>query len=156
MPVPLTLSSQIRGQLRVHCATELARFGVDAIITDRQGGVSAGNYESLNLALHVGDEEDDVRENRCRVAAALGVNEDHLVFADQVHGDQIADARTGAPVEQADGLFSSRSDLALAIMVADCVPVLLVDEHSPGFAVVHAGWRGLRGDVLKNAVERFS
>jgi len=156
VPVPLILSSQTRGQLRVHCATELARFGVDAIITDRQGGVSAGNYESLNLALHVGDDEDDVRENRSRVAAALGVKEDHLIFADQVHGDRIADARTGAPVEQADGLFSSRSDLALAILVADCVPVLLVDERSPGFAVVHAGWRGLRGDVLKNAVDRFS
>lgn len=155
MPVPLTLSPEERGPLRVHRASSFARLGVDAIITDRTGGVSQGPYESLNLALHVGDDPQDVFENRRRVADAVGASTEHLVFVEQVHGDRVADARVGAAKEKADGLFTSRSDLALAIMVADCVPVLLVDEHSANFAVVHAGWRGLRGDVLKNAVDRF-
>jgi YfiH family protein len=62
----------------------------------------------------------------------------------------------GTSIEKADGLFSARSDLALAIMVADCVPILLVDPDSADFAIVHAGWRGLKGEVLSNALERFT
>ena len=156
MPVPIALRPEVRGPLRVHHASAFARFGVDAVVTERVGGVSKGPYESLNLALHVGDDPNDVLENRARVASAMGVSADQLVFADQVHGDRVADAQPDAPAVRADGLFTSRPDLALVIMVADCVPILLVDEHSSDFAVVHAGWRGLRGDVLKNAVDRFS
>ncbi len=139
----------------MHRATSLAPLGVDVIVTDRFGGVSKGPYESLNLALHVGDDPLDVFENRRRVAHALEVEADHLVFVDQVHGERVVDAHVKQPAEQADGVFSQRPDLALAILVADCVPVLLVDEDSSAFAVVHAGWRGLRGEVLKNALDRF-
>lgn len=156
MPVPLTLLAQERGPLRVHHAASFSRLGVDAFITDRFGGVSTGPYASLNLALHVGDDPASVAENRQRVASAIGVGTGYLVFVEQVHADRVVDAQSHAGPEQADGLFTSRSNLALAIMVADCVPILLVDEDSKGFAVVHAGWRGLKGDVLANAVERFS
>lgn len=156
MPISLTLDLEDRARLRVHRATSFARFGVDAFVTDRFGGVSKGPYESLNLALHVGDDPDDVFENRRRVAEAIDVSPGQLVFVDQVHGDHIAEAAVHEIGERADGIVSSRSDLALAIMVADCVPILLVDEHSSDFAVVHAGWRGLRGNVVANAVARFS
>jgi len=154
--VPLTLAREQRGDLIVHRATSLNQFGVDAFVTDRFGGVSRGPYESLNLALHVGDDPHHVQQNRGRVADALGVSTDHLVFVEQVHGDRVADARIGTPLETADGLFTSSAQLALAILVADCVPILLVDGDSRDFALVHAGWRGLRGEVLKNAVDRFS
>jgi len=102
-------------------------MGVEAFVTDRFGGVSVGPYESLNLGLHVGDDPVDVAENRERVARAVGIRADHLIFVDQVHGARIVDAQVGTSIEKADGLFSARSDLALAIMVADCVPILLVD-----------------------------
>jgi hypothetical protein len=156
VPVPLKLHCEERGLLRVHCAETFRQWGVEAFVTDRFGGVSVGPYESLNLGLHVGDDPVDVAENRERVARAVGIRADHLIFVDQVHGARIVDAQVGTSIEKADGLFSARSDLALAIMVADCVPILLVDPDSADFAVVHAGWRGLKGEVLSNALERFT
>ncbi len=156
MPVSLTLDVKDRGGLRVHCAAHLEAFGVDAFVTDRHGGVSEGPYESLNLALHVGDDAANVAENRSRVAEALDVSLDDLVFVDQEHGDHVVHAaRRDAPT-RGDALFSSSSDLALAIMVADCVPILLVDDDSADFALVHAGWRGLAGEVLDNTLRCFN
>ncbi len=156
MPVSITLDVQERGPLRVHCASTFETFGVDAFITDRSGGVSEGLYESLNLAYHVGDDEANVTENRGRVAKALGLTMDDLVFVDQVHCDDVARASRRDNPARADALFSSSGDLALALMVADCVPVLLVDDSSSDFAVLHAGWRGLAGAIVANTLRCFT
>ncbi len=155
MPVSVTLDVQDRGPLRVHCATHFEKFGVNAFVTDRSGGVSDGPYKSLNLAYHVGDVPANVTENRRRVAKSLSVTLDDLVFVDQVHEDRVVWARRLDAPERADALFTSSTDLALAIMVADCVPVLLVDEDSSDFAVLHAGWRGLAGAIVANTVRSF-
>lgn len=155
MPVPLTLAAEVRGPLSVHCVEEFHDLGVDAFVTDRFGGVSEAPYDSLNLGSHVGDDPGRVEENRRRVAFALGVSLDRLVIVRQVHGSDVLDARAPSDVPEGDGLFSSSPDLALAVLVADCVPVLLVDEASDGFCVVHAGWRGLSARILSNAVARF-
>ncbi|MHB1089096.1 MAG: polyphenol oxidase family protein [Acidimicrobiales bacterium] len=149
-----SLTPEVRGDLTVHVVSDAARLGVDAFVTDRFGGVSEGPYESLNLGDHVGDDIEHVRENRRRVARAAGVDE--LVIIRQVHGRDVLDApRPGVQCE-GDGLFTSSNDRALAVLVADCVPVLLVDETSTDFAVVHAGWRGLHGGILARAVARFN
>ena len=153
MPIHFTLSPETRGALTVHRIEGAVDLNVDAFITDRFGGVSEGPYESLNLGDHVGDDSAHVQENRRRVAQAAGVEQ--LVIMRQVHGDTVLDASDPGVVGEGDGLFCSSSDLALAILVADCVPVLLVDETSQDFAVVHAGWRGLRSGVLARAVARF-
>ncbi len=149
-----SLSPEVRGALTVHRIDGATRLGVDAFVTDRFGGVSEGPYESLNLGDHVGDDHGHVRENRRRVAQAAGVEQ--LVIIRQVHGADVLDAANPGVECEGDGLFSSSSDLALAILVADCVPVLLVDEASRDFAVVPAGWRGLHTGVLARAVARFA
>ncbi len=156
MPVELTLDVQQRGAVRVHAVPSFAPLGVDAFFTDRSGGVSEGPYASLNLALHVGDDEHDVLENRQRVAGAIGATIDSLLFVNQVHGDRVFDASTsnGNVDADADALFCSTPHVALAILVADCVPILLADDHH--VAVVHAGWRGLRSSVISNAVGKFT
>ena len=153
MPRQRALSPEVRGALTVHRIDDAVRFGVDAFVTDRFGGVSGGPYESLNLGDHVGDDIEHVAENRRRVAHAAGVEE--LVIIRQVHGADVLDAPAPGVDCEGDGLFSSSSDVALAVLVADCVPVLLVDETSTYFAVVHAGWRGLHTGVLARAVARF-
>lgn len=153
MPIKQTLRVEGRGALTVHVIDDAAHLGVDAFVTDRFGGVSEGNYESLNLGDHVGDDIGHVYENRRRVAMAASVQE--LLIVRQVHGANVLDATTAKTECEADGLFASSSDVALAILVADCVPVLLVDEASSDFAVVHAGWRGMRDGVLREAVARF-
>jgi YfiH family protein len=132
-------------------------LGVDAFVTTRAGGVSDPPYDSLNLGDHVGDDPARVRENRRRVADAVGVAEGDLIVVDQIHGREVVevgDARDAASAH-ADALVTSSRDLALAILVADCVPVLLVDPRRGRLAVAHAGWRGLAAGVLESVLAHF-
>jgi YfiH family protein len=125
---------------------------VEAIVTTRHGGVSAGRYATLNLSFAVGDEVANVRENRRRAAAALGADPADFVFAAQVHGRRAevvsaADRGRGTlavgdAVGPADALVTAAPGTVLAILVADCVPIILYDPAAHVLACVHAGWRG--------------
>ncbi|HEV8279327.1 MAG TPA: peptidoglycan editing factor PgeF [Streptosporangiaceae bacterium] len=125
---------------------------VEAVVTTRHGGVSAGRYATLNLSFAVGDDAANVRENRRRVAAALGASPDTFVFAAQVHGHRVAvvsaaDRGRGAvsaddAIGPADALVTTEPGIVLAILVADCVPIVLYDPATHVLACVHAGWRG--------------
>ncbi len=125
---------------------------VEAMVTTRHGGVSAGSYATLNLSFAVGDEAANVRENRRRAAAALGADPADFVFAAQVHGARAevvsaADRGRGTlaagdAVGPADALVTATPGTVLAILVADCVPIVLYDPAAHVLACVHAGWRG--------------
>jgi polyphenol oxidase len=125
---------------------------VEAFVTARGGGVSTGAYESLNVSLSVGDEPEAVLENRRRVAQALRAEPADFVFCRQVHGAGVrvvtaADRGTGAfavdeSVPEADVLVTADASVVLAILAADCVPVVLYDPVAQVLACVHAGWRG--------------
>ena len=156
MPREVILIAQRRGQLTVYPAPNLAAIGVDAFVTDRFGGVSAGPYDSLNLGEHVGDRKDHVSENRSRVADAAGVELDRFVTVRQVHGDRVLDAAHASSSDEADALVSDDSSLAIAMLVADCVPLVLADESSGKVAVVHAGWRGLAAGVIARTLDVLS
>lgn len=155
MPIDVVLHAEQRGALTVYPVESAQALGVDAFVTDRFGGVSAAPYDTLNLGDHVGDELIDVQENRRRVASAVGVNETQLVTVRQVHGTHVLDASIVTPSSEADALVSDRNDVALAVLVADCVPILLVDAPSKRFALVHAGWRGLRSGVIAKTLLHF-
>jgi YfiH family protein len=155
MPRDVTLVAQRRGDLTVYPAPAIAELGPDVFVTDRFNGVSAGPYESLNLGDHVGDNEDNVRENRALVARAAGVAADRLITVRQVHGATVIDAALVEESSEGDALVSGASDLALAILVADCVPLALIDTSSGRVALVHAGWRGLEVGVIARALEGF-
>ncbi len=155
MPNDLTLTPEVRGPLTVHPVPGVRRFGVDAFVTDRWGGVSDGPFATLNLAEHVGDRAEHVAENRRRVSDAIGVDADRLVVVRQVHGNVVVEAGRVSDDTEADALHCASARWALAVLVADCVPMLLVDEASPRFAVVHAGWRGLQRGVVRNALAAF-
>src|SRR5215831_8708761 len=124
----------------------------DAIVTTRRGGVSAGRYATLNLSFAVGDEAANVHENRRRVAAALGTGPAAFVFARQVHGSRAevvssADRGRGTlgaddAIGPADALVTREPGTVLAILAADCVPIVLYDPAAHVLACVHAGWRG--------------
>lgn len=128
---------------------------VHAAVTLRAGGVSRGPYQSLNLAAHVGDRPADVAENRRRVRAALSLPSEPL-WLKQVHGTMVldADARGVGDTEgdSADAAVTRRPGCVLAVMVADCLPVLLAKCDGTAIAVAHAGWRGLAAGVLDSAV----
>jgi YfiH family protein len=135
--------------------------GVTAVVSTRHGGVSTGPYDSLNLGGHVGDALDAVAENRARLAAALGV--ERLTFADQRHTDRVAvvgqelagrghggsaDAMAAFPAT--DAMITNRPGVALAILVADCAPVVLYDPGRRAIGVAHSGRVGtIKGIVPK-------
>ena len=137
-------------------------LGVEVAVTTRAGGVSAPPYDTLNLALHVGDRDEDVAVNRDRAAAAFGVPLRDLVFARQVHAAGVATVDTsergrGAEreddaVADTDALVTAADGVTLVILVADCVPLALVDPVAGVLAAVHAGWRGTAGGVVGAAL----
>jgi YfiH family protein len=127
--------------------------------TTREGGVSEGAYHSLNVSLNVGDARERVVENLRRVAAAAGLEPFQLQSAAQVHGDRVLELREpdpradpGAPLEEADALWTSHSGSAVAVRIADCVPILLVDPKLKRVAAVHSGWRGTELQIVAQAV----
>lgn len=122
--------------------------GLLVAFSDRNGGVSGPPYDTLNLAARVGDDPDDVDENRRRVAAAAGFDPGALVLARQVHeaGVLWAGPEDSGVVGDADVLVSRTPGKVVAILSADCVPVVLEGDGVVG--VVHAGWRGLVGGAI--------
>jgi hypothetical protein len=141
-------------------------LNLDAIVTTRHGGVSSGSYQSLNLGLHVGDDPEDVLENRRRAAAAIGTDPADMVFCNQLHHRNVhvvtpRDRGRGAlsrdhAIPETDALVTSEPGMTLVVMVADCVPVVLYDPVAHVLACVHAGWRGTVARVSEAAVEAMT
>jgi len=164
--------SALPGGLPLIKVTALAEFGVAIRVTTRAGGVSQGGYATANLATHVGDCPQAVAENRRRLATSLGSDP---LWLNQVHGVTIWDgdrqtpfapsrgathARSGSPLAPpfeadspptADGAVTATPQRWLALLTADCVPVVLAATDCRRVAVAHAGWRGLAAGVLEAA-----
>ena len=103
------------------------------VTTTRAGGVSAPPFDTFNLGDHVGDDPAAVAANRARLAAAIGLGADRVVWMNQVHGDrvEVVDEPRAIPrVDDTDALVTSTPRLALAVVTADCVPVLLADARA--------------------------
>ncbi|MFD1661163.1 peptidoglycan editing factor PgeF [Streptomyces caeni] len=129
--------------------------GAHFAFTDRWGGVSAAPYEELNLGGAVGDDPGAVRTNRELAAGALGLDPARVVWMNQVHGADVAvvDEPWGAAaVPEVDAIVTARRGLALAVLTADCTPVLLADPAAGVAAAVHAGRPGMVAGVVPAAV----
>ncbi|MFI9805229.1 peptidoglycan editing factor PgeF [Streptomyces sp. NPDC052301] len=129
--------------------------GAHFAFTDRWGGVSAAPYEELNLGGAVGDDPQAVRTNRDIAAKSLGVDPGLVVWMNQVHGADVAvvDEPWGErPVPEVDAIVTARRGLALAVLTADCVPVLLADPVAGVVAAAHAGRPGMVKGVVPAAV----
>jgi len=139
----------------------MERRGVLAAFTERTGGASPPPFDSLNLGLRTGDHPGRVMANRRRLVAALGIGP--FALGEQVHGARLvrvgprrAEAgfqRAGEAVPGADALAATRSRRPVAVLVADCVPLVLASD---GLVVaVHAGWRGLAAGIVDRALAAF-
>ncbi len=122
---------------------------IDRGITDRRGGVSTGRYDSFNLADHVGDDPAAVADNRRLLAGHLGLGAERVVYMRQCHGArvEVVDGPRDVPPE-CDAVVTCEPDLALVVLVADCVPVLLSDPVAGVVAVVHSGRPGLAAGIV--------
>jgi YfiH family protein len=132
---------------------------VSALMSTREGGVSAPPFDSLNLrpAALPGDVVDEpaaVAENQRRFAAALGAEP---VWLDQVHGADVVrltrvDLTSGRGFHRADASFTTEPGVGCVVLVADCLPVLLCSRDGRVIGAAHAGWRGLAAGVLERSV----
>jgi polyphenol oxidase len=128
------------------------------VTTTRAGGVSAPPFDTFNLGDHVGDDPVAVATNRKRLAAAIGVGDDGVVWMNQVHGDHVVvvdgPLQAGvAAVDKTDALVTTTPRLALAVVTADCVPVLMGDTRAGVVAAVHAGRVGAQKGIVASTVE---
>ncbi len=124
---------------------------VKALTAARTGGFSRGPYESFNLADHVGDAAQAVRRNRALLRHALELPSEPL-WLKQVHGTTVIDAATAQPGVTADGAYTRKPGVVLAVLTADCLPVFLCDRRGTTVALLHAGWRGLAAGIIEAGV----
>ncbi|NLO82934.1 MAG: peptidoglycan editing factor PgeF [Clostridiales bacterium] len=117
----------------------------------RKGGVSSGQYSTLNLGIKKSDSREAIRENFSRFCSAVGIDPGNMVFSDQVHGARVAlvdghDRGKGflrdTDIFATDGLMTCQAGVALVTFYADCVPLFFLDPVYPAIALSHAGWRG--------------
>ncbi len=140
--------------------------GLIAGCSERAGGVSEPPYDELNVGLHVGDDAEAVIENRRRVVAAIGSDLDALVMPLQVHKGHVAivtaaDRGSGArsldgAIADTDAIVTHEPGIVLAVMLADCVPVIVFDPVTPAVGVAHAGWGGTVNHVTRNTVDALA
>lgn len=146
-----------------------AMFRVRRVTTTRAGGVSKPPFATFNLGDHVGDDPAAVAANRRRLAAAVGLRrggggrggkgdtgivDRGIVWMNQVHGVHVEVVDGSAQtVDSADGLVTTTPLLALAVVTADCVPVLMADARSGVIAAVHAGRVGAQRGIVARALE---
>ena len=135
--------------------------GAEVVFSTRQGGVSEGPYESLNLGILTDDAPELVRENRGLLAEAAGVDPGRVAMGWQVHGVDLLEwpepperggfAAPGAELPRVDGHITSQAGLGLLVLVADCLPVALAGGGQ--VAMLHCGWRGLAEGIIERALD---
>ncbi len=133
-------------------------------MTTRRGGASRSPYDTFNLGLFVGDDPRAVASNRARLAAAAGLPADGIVWMHQVHGTSVQAVSPGAgsdredrdAVPGVDGIVTRTAGLGLAVLVADCVPILGGDPAAGVIGAVHAGRKGAAGGVALRALDEMT
>ena len=130
--------------------------------TTREGGVSKGIFSSMNIAMHRGDEAENVAKNYEILAERIGFDVKNLVLTRQIHSDIVrkvtkADA-SGLDhhgYHECDALITDDAGCALVVFTADCTPILLWDSVTGAVGAVHAGWRGTVSDIAGKTVRKM-
>ena len=129
-----------------------------AAVTTRHGGFSSPPFESLNLGHHVGDSSGNVVKNKQKITEALytlNIPAEGWAYANQIHGTEIAavEKPVNYPIENTDGLYSSKKGLICSVFLADCLPVIIYDPFRHAAVICHAGWRGTNSGIAGKAVK---
>lgn len=127
----------------------------EVVFSTRLGGVSEGPFESLNLGRKTGDDVERVDENRRRLCASLGADEQQLTLGYQTHSTIVNRAEPGSRGTPGDGLWTDEPDVPMVALGADCALIALARTNGdePGLAVLHAGWRGLVAGIVEEAAK---
>ena len=124
---------------------------IHALTTLRTGGVSLGKYASLNLAMHVGDDPDLVKQNRGLLQTWLNMPSEPI-WLSQTHSNRAVEAIVTASSQPADASYTDKPGVVCAVLTADCLPLLVCATDGNEIAAIHAGWRGLLDGVIENTI----
>jgi YfiH family protein len=122
----------------------------------RNGGVSQGDFFSLNTVMEKGDPAENVLENRSRICRSLGVSLDSLATVNQVHSSTVLTITKPFPlgrIPEADAMVTKIPGIALGVFTADCVPVLFFDPQARVIGAAHSGWKGAVSGIIQNTVQ---
>ena len=146
-----------RNQIKFVTLGNWLQSGVDMGFSTRWGGISQPGYASLNLGLHVNDDESSVLENRKRYLAAFGIDLDKVVCGQQVHGNQVrkvgrSHRSRGAfhlvdAIPDCDAMITNIPEVYLLSFYADCVPLFYYDPANRAIGTAHCGWKGTLGGI---------
>ena len=138
---------------------------VKAFSTTRHGGVSEGNYASLNINEYCGDSKANTDANSLLLANELGIDANHIIMPHQTHGvesriigEEFANLPDGVKkmlLEGVDAVMTNIPGMCIGVSTADCIPVLLYDEEHHAAAAIHAGWRGTQARIVHKAVQEM-
>lgn len=149
-----------KDKLIYYISEKLADVGfVKHFFSTRVGGVSTGNYSSLNLGLYTEDENEKIRLNFNKIFEAAEMDMDKIVFLKQIHGDQfyvVSNENYGSITESyGDAIITGEKGISIGIFTADCVPILLVDKENKLIAAVHAGWKGTHLKIVEKVLNHM-
>lgn len=141
--------------LRSPALEEFTTSGIRHGFFTRAGGVSQGIYRGLNAGVGSNDDTENVTENRSRVANWMGVTPENLLTLYQVHSADafVVEEIFASPRPKADAMVTNRPGIALAVLAADCGPVLFADANAGVIGAAHAGWKGAFTGVLESTIE---
>ena len=127
---------------------------VTAFYTTRLNGYSNAPYDSFNLALHVGDDPALVEKNRAQLQADFNLPK--VCYMNQTHSNKVMvvdDLNNDEQCFDCDGLVTAQKGIALAVMTADCLPLILCDDENNVVGAIHCGWRGIQRGIIENAID---
>jgi len=126
-------------------------------VSNRYGGVSSLPYESLNLALHVGDNPINVLKNRSHLAQEYNFYIENLIYMEQTHSNNITviDHTATNKIDNCDAVITNQSNIPLMVMVADCIPILMYDPIHQVIAAVHAGRNGTFKEIASKTIQKM-
>ncbi|WPX96530.1 peptidoglycan editing factor PgeF [Candidatus Bandiella euplotis] len=130
-------------------------LGVQHGFFTRKGGYSKGPYSSLNCKFDVGDLNQNLERNLQVVADSLDIDLANITLLKQIHSSTVVQADNSINQLTGDAVFTKRAKSAVAVVTADCVPILIWDDKNKIAMVVHAGWRGAYGGVIQNAISKI-
>ncbi|MFC1538765.1 peptidoglycan editing factor PgeF [Candidatus Latescibacterota bacterium] len=123
--------------------------------TTRNGGVSSSPFNSLNLGFNTPDESANVEKNHSLIHKFLHIERNRTALMEQVHGSNIAVVSEGGRYPLTDGLITSKPNIMLGVLIADCIPLLLNDSKLNVIGAIHCGWRPIVDGIAKKAIEIF-
>ena len=127
---------------------------IEFFISTNQSGFSREKFKHANFSFDVGDNQINVQSNINCLRNQLNIN--HIVFMNQTHSNLVSNVSTNSKYADSDAIFSNDKHIACAVLTADCIPILITNKAGSIIGCIHAGWRGLRHNIIENFFNELS